>query len=74
MPVPPVQHGDDGAYRNRPIPILAKQMTEPFGLQRSANGDVLHGEVGDWLTQYAPDDYGIVEGAKFAKVYRRADR
>jgi len=70
VPVPPVVHGQDGAYRNKPIPVLAKQMREAFSVERAAGGDIIRGNAGDWLMQYAPGDYGIVEDAKFKKVYR----
>lgn len=70
--VPPLQHGDDGVYRNKPLPVLARQMTVAFTLTRSAGGDLLRGKSGDWLLQYAPGDYGIVDREKFARVYRPA--
>jgi hypothetical protein len=67
-------HGDAGSYRNRPAVVLAKQMSEPFSLARSSQGgDVLKGTAGDWIMQYAPGDYGVVQAARFAKVYRLAD-
>ncbi|CAG4887090.1 PGDYG domain-containing protein [Paraburkholderia gardini] len=67
-------HGDAGPYRNRPAVVLAKQMDAPFSMARSAaGGDVLHGTAGDWIMQYAPGDYGVVQSIRFAKVYRRAD-
>jgi hypothetical protein len=67
-------HGEPGAYRNRPAVVLARQMTEPFTLARSAaGGDVLRGTAGDWVMQYAPGDYGVVQAARFAKVYRAAE-
>jgi hypothetical protein len=67
-------HGEPGAYRNRPAVVLAKEMHEAFSLARSANGgDVLRGAAGDWIMQYAPGDYGVVQAARFAKVYRLAD-
>ncbi|MEX3936515.1 PGDYG domain-containing protein [Paraburkholderia phymatum] len=67
-------HGDAGSYRNRPAVVLAKQMSEPFSLARSAQGgDVLKGTAGDWIMQYAPGDYGVVQAARFAKVYRLAN-
>ncbi|CAH2785847.1 MAG: FIG00455793: hypothetical protein [uncultured Paraburkholderia sp.] len=67
-------HGEPGAYRNRPAVVLAKQMHEAFSLARSASGDdVLRGTAGDWIMQYAPGDYGVVQAARFAKVYRFAD-
>jgi hypothetical protein len=69
-----LRHGESGAYRNRPAVVLAKQMDAPFSMARSAaGGDVLRGTAGDWIMQYAPGDYGVVQAARFAKVYRRAD-
>ncbi|NUT13944.1 MAG: hypothetical protein HOQ33_05505 [Cupriavidus sp.] len=68
--IPPLAHGHDGAYRNKPIPVLAREMREAFSIERSAGGDVLHGKPGDWLMQYAPGDYGITERARFEQVYR----
>lgn len=72
LPVAPTQAGEDGRYRARPLPVLAMQMDEAFTLARSAGGDVLQGRAGDWLLQYAPGDFGIVEAARFGKVYRAA--
>lgn len=63
------QHGADGAYRNFPKPILAKQIQHDFSLARSVGGDILHGKAGDWLVQYAPGDHGLVDALRFAKVY-----
>jgi PGDYG protein len=60
----------EGKFRARPVSVLAKQMLEPFSISRSAGGDVLQGAAQDWLLQYAPDDYGIVENARFVRVYR----
>ena len=65
-------HGQAGAYRNRPSVVLAKQMSEAFSMARSEAGDVLHGQAGDWVLQYAPGDYGVVQAQRFAKVYRPA--
>lgn len=68
--VPPVMHGEDGYYDNIPMPVLAKQIAEPFTIARSAGGDWISGEPMDWLIQYAPGDFGIVQNAKFQAVYR----
>ena len=65
-------HGTDGAYKNLPVPVWAKQMSAPFSLARSAGGDVLQGKAGDWVMQYAPNDYGITENTRFQAVYRLA--
>jgi hypothetical protein len=67
----PTLPGDNGRYANIPRPVLAQQMLQSFSIERQAGGDIIHGKAGDWLLQYAPGDYGIVEAAKFAKVYRR---
>jgi hypothetical protein len=61
----------DGAYRSRPIPVWAKQMSTAFSLARRAGGDVLHGDAGDWVMQYAPGDFGACKAARFAAVYRK---
>jgi hypothetical protein len=50
--------------------VLAKRIDEPFTVARSVGGDCLYGEAGDWLIQYAPGDYGIVEKTRFQQVYR----
>ncbi|WP_449371061.1 PGDYG domain-containing protein [Thiomonas sp.] len=71
QPLGAVSMGQDGAYVNRPIPVLARQMPHAFRMARSAGGDLLHGKPGDWLLQYAPGDYGVVEQGRFAQVYRR---
>ena len=70
IPVAPEQTGEDGRYRSRPSPVLAKQMVEAFSLARSPGGDMLHGLAHDWLLQYAPGDFGIVENCRFQRVYR----
>ncbi len=57
-------------FRAKHIPVLARQMQEPFTISRRAGGDVLEGAALDWLLQYAPGDYGIVENARFLRVYR----
>jgi hypothetical protein len=71
-PVAPLMHGHGGAYRNLPKPVFAKQMSAAFSVERVAGGDVIHGHAGDWLMQYGPGDYGIVDQRKFEKVYRQA--
>lgn len=67
----PTSMGQNGAYINQPIPVLARQMPTPFRMARSAGGDLLRGNPGDWLLQYAPGDYGVVEQGRFAQVYRK---
>jgi uncharacterized protein (DUF2237 family) len=70
QPETPTGRGRDGRYRNRPLSVLAKRMTVAFTVERSAGGDLLRGNAGDWLVQYAPGDHGIVDAARFDSVYR----
>ena len=69
--VAPTLAGQDGHYINQPLPVLARQMQQAFAVARSAGGDLLQGAAGDWLLQYAPGDYGVVEQWRFAQVYQR---
>jgi len=69
-PCPGTAAGAPGAYRNLPQPVLAKRIGEAFRIARRPGGDVLEGRAGDWAVQYGPDDYGIVDAARFAQVYR----
>jgi len=66
--------GVDGPYRNKRIPVLARQIRTAFTVERRAGGDLLKGKRGDWLIQYAPGDHGIVDREKFERLYRRQTR
>lgn len=68
----PCNSGTNGAYQAHQMVVLAKQMATPFDVARTAGGDVLHGLAGDWLMQYAPGDFGVVENSRFQRVYRPA--
>ncbi len=70
QPEAPTFRGQDGRYRNQPLSVLAKRMSAAFTVERSAGGDLLRGNAGDWLVQYAPGDHGIVAAARFDSVYR----
>ena len=72
LPVAPLTMGQDGQYRAKPVPVLARQMPTAFSIVRSAGGDLLKGLAQDWLLQYSPGDYGVVENARFQQVYRHA--
>jgi hypothetical protein len=72
-PVPPTETGQDGRYRARPIPVLAKRMDTPFTVARCTGGDVLQGTAGDWLLQYGAGDFGIADAGRFAEVYRKLE-
>ncbi|MCX7170364.1 MAG: PGDYG domain-containing protein [Proteobacteria bacterium] len=69
--VAPTVPGEDGRYQARPIPVLAKQIPVPFVAARSAGGDLLRGNAGDWLLQYGPGDFGVAEDRRFMRVYKK---
>jgi len=69
----PTVMGEDGCYSARPVPVLGKQIAEPFTAARSAGGDVLHGDTGDWLLQYGPGDFGVAGQQRFAAIYRKIE-
>jgi len=66
----PTKHGDDGQYSKKPIGVLALQMNEPFYVNVSWADDQIEGKSGDWLVQYAPDDFGVVSQSIFEKTYQ----
>jgi hypothetical protein len=69
-PEDPTLPGQPGIYRNRPVVVLARRMDQAFSVERSSGGDLLQGNAGDWLLEYSPGDYGIVERTRFERVYR----
>lgn len=69
-PQAPTLPGQAGSYRNRPVAVLAKRMPVAFSVSRSAGGDLLRGNAGDWLVQYSPGDHGVVTQERFDRVYR----
>lgn len=71
--VPPTLNGEGGSYKAKPVPVLAKQIDEPFTAARSAGRDVLRGDAGDWIMQYGPGDYGVCGNSRFESVYKRVD-
>ncbi len=71
--VPPTIEGQDGSYTAKPVPVLAKQIDEPFTAARSAGRDVLRGDAGDWLMQYGPGDFGVCGKSRFERVYQKLD-
>jgi hypothetical protein len=72
--IAPLHHGADGRYRARAVTVWAKQMDTAFCIARRTGGDVLKGLARDWVLQYGPGDYGVVENARFQQVYRRVRR
>ena len=59
----------DGTAAKKNIPVFAMEMHEPFQVKVSWSDDLLQGEVGDYLVQYGPGDYGVVGREIFGKTY-----
>jgi PGDYG protein len=72
-PFAPLRPGKPGRYRKRSLVVWAKQMRARFAVSLSGGRGELTGEAGDWLVQYAPDDWGVVGGALFAQTYELLD-
>jgi len=60
---------DDKTAAKKPIPVLGKNMKEDFFVTVSWSPDKLKGKPGDWLVQYGPGDYGVVEAGIFDDTY-----
>lgn len=60
---------DNRTASKKPILIPAKQMDQDFHVTVSWSTDKLHGRPGDWLVQYGPGDYGVVESSVFDETY-----
>ena len=58
------------AIKNK-ITVKAKQFNEPFSIEikRNENPQTLTGKPGDWLVEYGPNDFGIVEEKIFKETY-----
>ncbi len=64
-----VEPGPAGAFRKRPLDVHVLLMSHPFAVATGPEQDTITGQPGDWLVQYAQDDYGIVAAAIFAESY-----
>jgi len=72
-PVAPTRPGKPGPYRKRPAVVWAKPMTDAFDVTLDRDRGTLHGEPGDWLVQYAPSDFSVVNANVFAQTYELLD-
>jgi len=65
--------GESGRYRKRPIDVLARLLDKPMTLFLAERDSILSGKPGDWLVQYAPDDWGVVRDDIFQLSYEAAE-
>ncbi len=64
--------GCDGIYVSRAAEVLALRLDAPAAVGVGAAGDLLQGREGDWLVQYGPGDFGIVDAGVFEQAYEPA--
>ena len=67
VPLPPTQQGEEGLYSKRPIPVWGLRVDTPFCVR--TGGNTLSGKAGDWLIQYSPAEYGIIDADIFVEYY-----
>jgi hypothetical protein len=62
-------HGTDGAYLRIERVVRATRLPQPLQVAVGAEGDLIRGETGDWLVDYAPGEQGIVSPEIFRETY-----
>ncbi|MGZ8944917.1 MAG: PGDYG domain-containing protein [Methylococcaceae bacterium] len=68
-PVEPTIAGENGFYVKKPALVWAKHLTENLKVPVGWQDEPLSGVPGDWLLQYGPDDFGIIQNDIFIKTY-----
>lgn len=63
------QDGSTGTAAKKKIIVSAKEMNESFEVKVSWSASTLKGEVGDYLVEYGPGDYGVVGREIFKETY-----
>ena len=60
---------DGKTAAKKKIKVYAVEMRKPFEVKVSWSPDTLKGKPGDFLVQYGPGDYGVVEKGIFKETY-----
>jgi hypothetical protein len=68
QPLPGRTMGEDGDYLKRPLVVTARRLDHSVTVLMPSGGQI-NGKAGDWLLQYAQDDYGVVANDIFAATY-----
>ena len=68
-----VSPGLEGHYRPVADPVWAARVYETFVVALPEGKGSLTGKSGDWLMQYGPGEYGIVDGEIFVKSYEASN-
>jgi hypothetical protein len=66
---PPTLPGENGLYFKKPIPVRVVQLTEPIKVEVGSQANKIQGQIGDWLIEYGPENFGIVSKDIFSKTY-----
>lgn len=67
--VSPTKIGEAGEYLKRPITVWALQVTKTMDIPLNRSNSTLHAAPGDYIVQYAPNDWAVVANRIFAKTY-----
>ena len=67
--IPPTEAGCDGKYLKRKIMVWVMMLESDTSVSISDDKVVLSGSAGDWLVQYEPGSFGIVEKDVFRRTY-----
>ena len=67
--VTPTEPGYDGRYRKKKILVWVLQLETSTSVSVAGNTAKLTGCAGDWLVQYEPGSWGIVEQNIFQQTY-----
>ena len=65
------QDGSTGTAAKKKIIVPAKEMNETFEVKVSWSPNTLKGKIGDYLVQYGPGDYGVVDKEIFNETYQK---
>lgn len=68
-PVPPTVAGEPGQYVKKTLKVMVLQLSESIEVPVGWQDDPLHAKPGDWLVQYGPDDYGVIQPHIFEETY-----
>ena len=60
---------DKGLYAKKSMEVYAREMDKPFTVNVSWSDKPLVGKPGDWLVQYKPGDFGVVDKEIFDETY-----
>ena len=68
-PIGNTKQGENGSYCKKPLLVYALELSEKTSVEVGYANDPITGNIGDWLVQYGPKNFGIVAKIIFEKTY-----